>query len=511
MNRLEKEREELQQRLDSQKTQKERNRLGQFATPYALARDIMEMMKPMCQGACTSLIEPSMGTGAFYSAFLDVFDRDAGHALGFEVDSHYCVPSKELWRGKDITIRQEDFLKASPDDGQAYDMLVANPPYVRHHHIDSKEKKRLQSLVMSETGIRISGLAGLYCFFMLLSSAWLKKGGLSCWLVPCEFMDVNYGQALKKYLVNNVELLRIHRFSTHDSLFPDALVSSCVVVFRKGKPSGRTVSFTSGASLRFPSVERAVGVERLGCDLKWSGLFEGQNLEWHNGYTLGDFFTIKRGIATGDNDFFILNEETVKEYSIPSRFLHHILPSPRYVGSNVILRGDSGQPLLDKKLYLFSCPLSEEEVETRYPGAWQYIKKGKERGVDKGYICSRRTPWYSCEERRPAPFVVPYMGRGKSAKRMFRFIRNNSDAITTNVYLLLYPNPDYSNCLKNKDVLDEVWAKLNSIPTERIAMGGRAYGGGLHKIEPKELMGIPASQIASVLVPLQSNRQLSLF
>lgn len=511
MNQLEKEREELQQKLDSQKTQKERNRLGQFATPYSLARDIMKVMKPMCKGACTSLIEPSMGTGAFYSAFLDVFDSRAGHALGFEIDSHYCLPSKELWQGKDITIRQEDFLKASPGDGDVYDMLVANPPYVRHHHIDSKEKERLQSLVMSRTGIRISGLAGLYCYFMLLSSVWLKEGGLSCWLVPCEFMDVNYGKALKKYLVDNVELLRIHRFSTHDSLFPDALVSSCVVIFRKGKPSGRDVSFTSGESLCSPSAVMTVGLENLGCDLKWSGLFEGHCLERHKGYTLGDFFTIKRGIATGDNDFFILNEETVKEYSIHSRFLFHILPSPRYVEGNVIQSGDSGQPLLDKKLYLFSCPLSEKDVETKYPGTWQYIQRGKEKGVDKRYICSRRTPWYSCEERRPAPFVVPYMGRGKSANRMFRFIRNNSDAITTNVYLMLYPNSDYSNCLKDRNVLDEVWSQLNSIPTEKIVMGGRVYGGGLHKIEPKELMSVPASQIASVLVPLQSNRQLPLF
>ena len=512
MDNVEEKREKLQLRLDAQKTQKERNKMGQYATPFTLACDIMERLKKLCHGHTTSLIEPSMGTGAFYSAFLTTFGKKAGHALGFEIDEHYCNPSKELWKGHDITIKHDDFLKSVPDDSNLYDMLVANPPYVRHHHIDSSEKERLRLSVKRETGINLSGLAGLYCYFMTLSSKWLKDDGISCWLVPCEFMDVNYGKAVKQYLIENVDLLQIHRFSPDDSLFSDALVSSCVVIFKNRKPSHTSVTLTTGGSISIPSSARTIGRERLDCGQKWSRLFdEGQDMTKDKGYTIGDFFTVKRGIATGGNNFFILNEETVDEYHIPSRFLLPILPSPRYVNCDVIPSGEGGHPIVEKKLYLFSCSLSEHDIAEYYPGVWQYIQKGKRQGVDKGYICSRRTPWYSCEERKPAPFVMPYMGRGETAKRMFRFILNNSDAVTTNVYLLLYPNPDYSSCLKDEETLNKVWSELNAIPTEKIANGGRVYGGGLHKIEPKELMDIPVPQIASILLPLQSNRQLSIF
>jgi hypothetical protein len=131
--------------------------------------------------------------------------------------------------------------------------------------------------------------------------------------------------------------------------------------------------------------------------------------------------------------------------------------------------------------------------------------------VQKGYICSRRTPWYSCEERKPAAIVVPYMGRSETSNRLFRFILNTSNAITTNVYLLLYPKPQYAHCIKDENMLEEIWQELNAIPTETLSRNGRFYGGGLRKMEPKELMQTPAEGIADLMVGKKAYQQLSLF
>jgi len=40
---------------------------------------------------------------------------------------------------------------------------------------------------------------------------------------------------------------------------------------------------------------------------------------------------------------------------------------------------------------------------------------------------------------------------------------------------------------------------LNAIPADAIFHAGRAYGGGLHKIEPKELCAVPLSVIPTWL------------
>ena len=92
------------------------------------------------------------------------------------------------------------------------DILVCNPPYVRHHHLGKAEKLRLQTRTRQACGVEIGGLAGLYCHFLGLSHAWLASGAVAIWLVPSEFMDVNYGDAVKRYLLQRVTLLHVHRF-----------------------------------------------------------------------------------------------------------------------------------------------------------------------------------------------------------------------------------------------------------------------------------------------------------
>ena len=88
MNDREINRKALQDNLDAQKTQKERNIMGQFSTPYPLAFEIMQYMRKLVKTKDVSFIEPSIGTGVFYSAFLDTFPESTKRVLGFEIDSH---------------------------------------------------------------------------------------------------------------------------------------------------------------------------------------------------------------------------------------------------------------------------------------------------------------------------------------------------------------------------------------------------------------------------------------
>lgn len=188
-----------------------------------------------------------------------------------------------------------------------------------------------------------------------------------------------------------------------------------------------------------------------------------------------------------------------------------MLPSPRFLKENIILSDNEGNITLEQKQFLFSCGLPEDILKEKYPSVWEYIQEGIKRGINKGYICSHRPLWYFCEDRKPAPFVIPYMGRGDSSKKMFRFILNKTKAITTNVYLLLYPKENYSKCLTDTNLLNEVWQTLNEVTSEQFAINGREYGGGLHKLEPKELLNIKVPTLSSLLMPRQSFYEPTLF
>ena len=300
----------VQAELDAAKDQAERNRMGQFATPTELALEILEYARQEMDGTpAVRFIDPAVGTGSFFSALLRVFptDRVTG-AVGYEIDPHYGEPATRLWNDTILDLRLGDFtLAPPPSDGDRFNLLICNPPYVRHHHIESGEKRRLKALMLEACGIDMNGLAGLYCYFLGLSHQWMEEGGLAGWLIPSEFMDVNYGASLKHYLLERVTLQHIHRFDPNEVQFGDALVSSSVVWFSKeGPPLNHEVRMTYGGSLLRPRLERTVPVETLRHDPKWTRYPMKKSHEELLLPTLTDFFNIKRGLATGNNRYFIL-------------------------------------------------------------------------------------------------------------------------------------------------------------------------------------------------------------
>ena len=497
----------LQEGLDAERDSALRNQKGQFATPTGLAVDILRYARAnLASDERARFIDPAIGTGSFYSALLNVFPPSRiGGAVGYEIDPHYGGAAAELWSETGLDVRLEDFTQAgAPDAADRFNLLICNPPYVRHHHIVNCEKQRLKRRTWGTCRVEINGLAGLYCYFLGLSHAWMADGALAGWLIPSEFMDVNYGVSLKRYLLEKVTLLHIHRFDPTDVQFGDALVSSSVVWFRNESPrTEHKVRFTYGGTLEQPKLERLVPIETLRCDPKWTRYPVKESHEAVEGPVLGDFFRIKRGVATGNNRYFILSAQEIKQRGLPTGAFKPILPSPRYVHGDEIKSDRKGNPVLERRLFLLDPPWSENEIRDGYPALWAYLEEGKAAGIADRYLCRHRTLWYKQEDRPPAPFVCTYLGRSdKRSGRPFRFLLNNSRATAANVYLLLYPKEQIRRFLQDRpDLKRQIWQFLNEISPQAMLGEGRVYGGGLHKLEPRELGNVPAQAIAGLFPP----------
>lgn len=514
---------ELQYQLDARKSQAERNKLGQFATPTELATEMLNHAKSLFKtNEPVRFLDPAFGTGSFYSALLRTFPESSiESATGYEIDSYYGHKAYDLWHAQLLQLHIADFTRATPPifEEQKANLLICNPPYVRHHHLSSDEKRRLQSIAESVTGIRLSELAGLYCYFLCIAHKWMAQDALAGWLIPSEFMDVNYGQQIKKYLLHQVTLLRIHRFDPQETQFRDALVSSAVVWFKKAKPpENHRVDFTYGGTILQPDISSSVSTEILSSTSKWTqfpfATMAATRQSEHLQLRLSDLFSVKRGLVTGANDFFILSPEQIAEHQLPQEFLTPILPGSRFLSDDEIRADQDGTPILEQKRFLLDCKLPEDEAR-KYPLLWKYLQMGIEQGIDKGYICSHRSPWYSQEERPPSRFLCTYMGRlGAERTSPFRFILNHSRATVANVYLILYPKPALERVINDDIQLTcRVWKALNSIATESLMREGRVYGGGLYKLEPNELGSIPADEVLAVLPEAFSRyyEQMSLF
>lgn len=489
-----------QTKLDQSRTKAERNKLGQFATPLELAREIGRAVRDVWgeRTDTCSFLEPSIGLGAFHEAFRAAFSP-ACEAVGYESDRAVASACQSIWAGTRLQVIEQDFTQADiPHTSESrFDIVLANPPYVRHHHLGIEAKSRLQTLVFERTGLKVGGLAGLYIYFFLLADAWMAENGVAAWLIPSEFLDVNYGTVLRRYLTEQVDLIRIHRFIASDTQFDDALVTSAVVIFRKRPPRQGSVIFSLGGSVDRPFQKVCHSIESLRASHKWSSIRD--RSEPCDDYPkLGDYFSIRRGIATGANAFFVLEHARAVEQGIPEWALRPILPGARFLKGDIIEAESNGYPLIDKPLALLDCRKTWDQLD--HDPLKSYLAQGMASGVDRGYLAAHRSPWYLQESRKPSPFLCTYMGRGSAGRAPFRFLWNKSAAIAANTYLMLDPLPSVQARIDSDPGLAEsIFTWLRSLSADQLVRQGRVYGGGLHKLEPKELAATPAHGLVALL------------
>lgn len=486
--------------LDNEVTQEYRNARGQFATPSPLAQQIAAYALAQVEKPDIKVLEPSCGSGAFIHAVLK--QSAAAEITGVELDDRFAQIAKALW--PTAQIYTGDYLEWSEDHNDRYDLIITNPPYSRHHHLSEAQKKQYQRLAQSRSGIsKVSQLSSLYVPFLLASHSMMKPGGIGTWLIPSEVMSTNYGKAVREYLTQKVSLVRIHVFDASTPLFDDALVSSCVITFRNFPPQATdTVALTFGSNYEQPDATRIAQIAELQEVPKWLSLFPhrftsnaGEILP-----TLGESFQARRGIATGGNKFFIRPREDFHRLGISDKYLTPVAPMPRNLKVTTIENGADGWPSNVEQLALLNIPSDVPE-----PEILEFLAAAPDK-VRESYLARNRNPWWKQEQRPPAPILVTYMGR--STTQPFRFIRNRSLCTFTNSFIGLYLRTESQPVLDHVEeidsFLDAVVEELRQIPVETLVNAGREYGGGLKKLEPKELLSLPLQSLAPTA-------QLSLF
>lgn len=479
-NKKENVRKQEQKHFDLVHPQDERNQRGQFATPYSLAKIIAEDLLHRV-GKNASILEPSCGTGAFISALFSM--SDTIRITGVEKDRSLCDIAQRLWGSENCHIINDDYFDYASMEMQQFDAIISNPPYSRHHHLSKSEKKFYSQVTLTYSGVSLSGLAGLHAYFLLTGIGMLKENGVGSWLIPSELFSVNYGEPIRKYLTETVSLERIHFFDSDELQFDDALVTSCVAVVRKKKPDVNACAILTYGDFLNPRNIVKIPLEKLANLSRWQHFDNYTNEKVIVSRTIGDYFIVKRGIATGANKFFIRSRADWHELNVSDEWLFPVLPSPRFFHFSEVTSGEDGWPRESEEA-LLNIPKSFS-YETLPYCIRKYLDDCPGQ-IRDSYILRHRSPWYSIGGVDPAPIVCTYMSRSKEIP--FRFIRNRSNATMTNAYLGLYPR-----VLMSDDELDDMCEALNDIPAETLINGGREYGGGLKKLEPRELMSLPAS------------------
>jgi type I restriction-modification system DNA methylase subunit len=103
---------------------------------------------------------------------------------------------------------------------------------------------------------------------------------------------------------------------------------------------------------------------------------------------LGDIAEVRFGIKTGANEFFYLDEETIRHWGIEEEFLKPVIKSPRECRSIVIKPEDL-------KFKIFMC--HKDKAELKGTAALEYIKWGESQGFHVRPSCRGRQRWWELD------------------------------------------------------------------------------------------------------------------
>ncbi|HEY3318968.1 MAG TPA: N-6 DNA methylase [Planctomycetota bacterium] len=127
--------------------------------------------------------------------------------------------------------QREFTLKLGREQG-GFDIVVANPPYIRKEKIDARAKP----LLRQEYGSVLSGQSDLYCYFYVRGLQLLREGGMHVFVCSNSWLDSGYGFTLQKYILSCAHVKAIYD-SAVERQFATADVNTIISVFRKTKPS----------------------------------------------------------------------------------------------------------------------------------------------------------------------------------------------------------------------------------------------------------------------------------
>ena len=196
-----------------------------------------------------------------------------------------------------------------------FDVVIGNPPYVRQEMLgDFKEYFRQHYKVYH-------GTADLYAYFIEKGVSLLKPNGLFSYIVANKWMRANYGEPLRRWMKKQ----RIEEITDFGDLpvFESVTTYPCILRIRKGLPANQ-FSVAQVKTLVFNNLmdyvkENSFTVNKTSLgDKGWSLVNEQSQALLDKlrkvGMPLGEYVKgkIYRGVLTGLNEAFVIDEETKK-------------------------------------------------------------------------------------------------------------------------------------------------------------------------------------------------------
>ncbi len=305
---------------------------GAFFTPPELAR---ELARRTIDFPTARVFEPSCGEACFLAAAWErLTDLGASGAsaiaqlFGCELhEASACAALERLGAmGASASIEVGDFFNL--DDRARYDVIVGNPPYIRYQDFQGEARNRALARAQ-QAGVSLTSLCSSWAPFLAVCVSMLVPGGNLGMVLPAELLTVGYAGPLRRLLTSSFSSREITMFD--ERVFPEVQEEVVLLVARgkgascNGKVRLRRLKNLANAE---PTYEGLVEVNPDGS--RWSSVLRAgafaEEMDADGFCVLSDWGRVSLGAVTGDNGFFALSKQEMRDIRLKETDTVRLVP-----------------------------------------------------------------------------------------------------------------------------------------------------------------------------------------
>jgi hypothetical protein len=197
---------------------------SQVTTPQSVVALFWQLTKRY-RRRLTSVLD--MGAGDCRFAAGGSFDR----YVGVEIDRKRVAIAKPPSNGK--IIRGCVFRH----DASEYDACIGNPPYARHHDIQTSWKDQTVARLEHELTVSLNKHCNLYIYFFCLALLKSRQSGLVALVIPYEWVSRPSAKPLREYIERQHWNVAVYRFQM--PIFDGVMTTASVSIVDKAHHNGR--------------------------------------------------------------------------------------------------------------------------------------------------------------------------------------------------------------------------------------------------------------------------------
>lgn len=482
----------MKSKVDAQKMR------GAYYTPPVIAEF-------MCKWALSdknnTVLEPSCGDGNFLIAAeqellkLGATKKSfAKQMVGIEFEPSEAKKAQER---SSSTIVSSDFFtvcKKFSEENRRFDVVVGNPPFIRYQNFQ-EEHREIAFALMEKAGLHPNRLTNAWVPFLIASAQLLTENGKLGMVIPAELFQVSYAAETRLFLTEYFNQITIVTFN---KLVFEGIQQEVVLVLAdksKEVPNGvRVIEVNTAKDLASIDFSKIAKLELKPIDHnseKWTKYFLTKKeilllkkLKQHPKIPHSkEVMDVDVGVVTGENEFFVINDETVKKFKIDS-FVDPIVSKSNHLKGAIFNKKDWVQNVEAGMASKILMAPAMEAKKLAKP-LRDYITYGEKNEFNTGYKCRIRKHWYV------VPSVwVPEAFMLRQVHAYPKVILNNTDATCTDtVHRVKFLDP--------KKAEQATAAFMNSLTFAFAEITGRSYGGGVLTFEPSEAEDLPMPMLGS--------------